>query len=118
LADGIPRLARGKRQGTHYGETHGLLFRTASRHQSRTRKQIMNPETTHHHPEPWYRSREGVVIAMIAVVVLFFVIREHWEHLTGRWVYLLLLLCPLMHFFGHGGHGGHGKTGVSNGESS
>jgi len=24
-------LARGKRQGTRYGETHGLLFRTASR---------------------------------------------------------------------------------------
>lgn len=78
----------------------------------------MSPETSHHHPEPWYRSRGGVVIAMIAVVVLFFVIREHWEHLTGRWAYLLLLLCPLMHFFGHGGHGGHGKTGGNSGESS
>lgn len=54
---------------------------------------------------------------MIAVVVVFFVIREHWEHLTGQWIYLLLLLCPLMHFFGHGGHGGHSKTGGSSGES-
>ncbi|PKO86038.1 MAG: DUF2933 domain-containing protein [Betaproteobacteria bacterium HGW-Betaproteobacteria-12] len=42
---------------------------------------------------------------MIAVILGFFIIREHWEHLTGRWAYLLLLLCPVMHFFGHGGHG-------------
>lgn len=70
----------------------------------------MSTETIHHHPEPWYLSRGAVVIAMIAVVLAFFVIREHWEHLAGRWVYLLLLMCPLMHFFGHGGHGGHGKN--------
>jgi hypothetical protein len=31
LVDGIPRLARGKRQSACHGETHGLLFRTASR---------------------------------------------------------------------------------------
>lgn len=78
----------------------------------------MTPETLHRHPEPWYRSRGVVVIAMIAVVVAFFVIREHWEHLAGRWVYILLLLCPLMHFFGHGGHGGYGKNKENDEQSS
>ncbi|WP_223879607.1 DUF2933 domain-containing protein [Dechloromonas sp. CZR5] len=51
---------------------------------------------------------------MLVVVLLFFVIREHWEHLAGRWIYLLLLLCPLMHLFGHGEHGRHGNLGGSN----
>lgn len=74
----------------------------------------MNPESNHHHPEPWYRSRGMVIIAMVAVILVFFILREHWEHLAGLWVYGLLLLCPLMHFFGHGSHGGHGKTGESN----
>ena len=69
----------------------------------------MKAESEHHHPEPWYRSRGAVVAAMIAVTLGFFIVREHWEHLAGRWSYLLLLLCPLMHFFGHGGHNGHGK---------
>ena len=78
----------------------------------------MSPETLHRHPEPWYGSRGVVVIAMIAVVVAFFVIREHWEHLAGRWVYILLLLCPLMHFFGHGGHGGHGTNKENDEQSS
>jgi len=74
----------------------------------------MKPESEHHHPESWFSSRDAVVVAMIAVILGFYLIREHWEHLTGGWIYLLLLLCPLMHFFGHGGHGGHGKTGGSN----
>ena len=70
----------------------------------------MKAESEHHHAEPWYRSRGAVVVGMIAVILGFFIIREHWEHLIGKWIYLLLLLCPLMHFFGHGGHGGHRWT--------
>jgi hypothetical protein len=77
----------------------------------------MNLESNHH-PEPWYRSRSMVIIAMVAVILVFFILREHWEHLAGLWVYGLLLLCPLMHFFGHGSHGGHGKTGESNDQNS
>lgn len=74
----------------------------------------MNSDSKYQPSEPWYRSRGAIAVAMIAVILAFFVIREHWEHLTGVWVYLLLLLCPLMHFFGHGGHGGHGKADGSN----
>jgi hypothetical protein len=44
---------------------------------------------------------------MLAVIALFFLIREHWTHLFGTWVYLLLLLCPLLHLYGHGEHGPH-----------
>lgn len=69
------------------------------------------PADSHSHTRPWYRSGASVVIAMLAVILVFFLIREHWEHLAGRWIYLLLLLCPLMHLFGHGGHG---KSGGSN----
>lgn len=45
---------------------------------------------------------------MAALVGGFYLLREHWNHVAGSWVYLLLLACPLMHLFhGHGGHGGH-----------
>ncbi|WP_138739123.1 DUF2933 domain-containing protein, partial [Pseudomonas sp. FSL W5-0299] len=36
----------------------------------------------------------------------FYVLREHFSHVYPFWPYLILLICPLMHFFGHG-HGGH-----------
>lgn len=48
-------------------------------------------------------------LLMVALVGGFFLLREHWEHVAGNWIYLLLLACPLMHFFhGHGGHSGYG----------
>jgi hypothetical protein len=48
-------------------------------------------------------------LLMVALGGGFYLLREHWDHLAGNWVYLLLLACPLMHLFhGHGGHGGHG----------
>ena len=49
-------------------------------------------------------------IWMLALIVGFYLVREHWDHVAGNWVYLLLLACPLMHLFhGHGGHGSHGR---------
>ena len=42
-------------------------------------------------------------LLMVAVVDGFYLLREHWGHVAGNWVYLLLLACPLMHLFhGHG----------------
>lgn len=46
----------------------------------------------------------------LAVVVAFFVLREHWAHALGLAPYLLLLACPLLHLF-HGHHGGHRSHG-------
>lgn len=42
----------------------------------------------------------------LGVIVLFYLLREHWGHTLGALPYLLLLACPLLHLFhGHGGHG-------------
>lgn len=49
-----------------------------------------------------------VACAMLALVGLFFLLREHWGHVIGWWPYLLLLACPLLHVFMHGSHG-HGR---------
>ena len=50
-----------------------------------------------------------------ALVAAYFIVTEHTAHLRG-WlasygIWLLLLACPLMHFFMHGSHGGHGGHG-------
>lgn len=59
------------------------------------------------HPARSRRKWLGAVI-MLAFIGAFFLLREHWSHIAGYWPYLLLLACPLMHFFhGHGGHGSH-----------
>ncbi|EXF44538.1 hypothetical protein BAY1663_03007 [Pseudomonas sp. BAY1663] len=55
--------------------------------------------------EPFWRSRTGIVLLMLATIGLFYVLREHFEHASRALPYLILLLCPLMHLFGHR-HGG------------
>jgi len=73
--------------------------------------------STHDDPATATRASSGssrplkTALLMLAVVVGFYLLREHWDHVAGNWVYLLLLACPLMHLFhGHGGHGGHGSA--------
>ena len=45
-----------------------------------------------------------------AVLAAAFLLLEHSAHVLGYLPFLILLACPLMHFFHHGshGHGGHG----------
>jgi hypothetical protein len=53
--------------------------------------------------------RMRTALLMVALIGGFYLLREHWIHVAGNWVYLLLLACPLMHLLhGHGGDGGHG----------
>lgn len=62
-------------------------------------------------PTSFAKSGYGVALIMLALIVGFYLIKEHWTHLGQSWPYLLLLLCPLMHIFMHGGHGhGHGNS--------
>ncbi len=50
----------------------------------------------------------AIAATSLAIIVAFYVLREHWGHALGLMPYLLLLACPLLHLFhGHGGHGQH-----------
>jgi hypothetical protein len=79
-----------------------------------------DPMTTTH-PEQAagssYRHHMGTslktALLMVATIAGFYLLREHSSHVTGNWVYLLLLACPLMHLFhGHGAHRGHDARGA------
>lgn len=66
-----------------------------------------------HHPRapdpPFWRSKGGIALIMLALIGLFYVAREHYGHFSQILPYLILLLCPLMHVFGHN-HGGHSHS--------
>lgn len=40
-------------------------------------------------------------------IIVYFLLTEHRAHVFQFLPYMLLLACPLMHFFMHKGHGGH-----------
>ena len=69
-----------------------------------------NPHSQRGAALPW------VFFGFIAVAGFFF-FTEHRAHLLGALPFVLLALCPLMHFF-HGGHGGHGHHGSTDEPSS
>ena len=65
---------------------------------------IETPEP-HHQRQSFIESRgRWVVLALLTIGVGLLVI-DHWAHALGVLPYLILLACPLMHFFMHGGHG-------------
>jgi hypothetical protein len=55
-----------------------------------------------------FRVLVWLVFCVFLAIALFFLWEEHSAHILGALPYVLLLLCPLMHFFVHRGHGGHG----------
>jgi len=62
----------------------------------------------HEHPEKppsFWRSRTGLAFLGLFAIAAFFLLTEHRAHALGALPFLLLLLCPLLHVFGHGGHG-------------
>lgn len=54
----------------------------------------------------FWKSRVGIASIMLAVIGLFYLVREHYLQILP---YLILLLCPLMHLFGHN-HGAHSPS--------
>ena len=54
----------------------------------------------------WLRSPAGLAMLSFLGVATFLLLVEHRSHIFGVLPYLLLLACPLLHFFGHGAHGG------------
>jgi len=57
----------------------------------------------------WLRSRIGLVLIGFLAIIGFFLVTEHRAHLFGLLPFLLLLLCPLLHWLMHGGHDGHAE---------
>jgi len=53
---------------------------------------------------PWWRLPFWFVAAGFLAIAGFFLVTEHAAHLYGALPFLLLLACPLMHYFHHG-HG-------------
>jgi hypothetical protein len=51
--------------------------------------------------------RGKIVFGLMLAIAAFFLLAEHWAHALGVLPYVVLLACPLLHFFHHGGHGGH-----------
>ncbi|MEO8316339.1 MAG: DUF2933 domain-containing protein [Pseudomonadota bacterium] len=77
--------------------------------------------STHHDPIPSSPSETShasfvsrplkLTVLMVLAIGAFYLLREHWNHVAGNWVYLLLLACPVMHLFHqHGSHAGHGDA--------
>ncbi|WP_207258460.1 DUF2933 domain-containing protein, partial [Pseudomonas sp. GW456-11-11-14-TSB2] len=53
---------------------------------------------SHHHSSaelPFWKSKIGIALIMLAVIGVFYVAREHYGHLSQGLPYLILLLCPL-----------------------
>jgi hypothetical protein len=46
-----------------------------------------------------------IALAGFLIIAAFFLLSEHRAHFLGFLPYLLLLLCPFLHFFMHGRHG-------------
>jgi Protein of unknown function (DUF2933) len=66
----------------------------------------MSDENRHGRNQPslWQRPAQMALVTA-ALIIGFYLLREHWGHVLGLWPYLLLLACPLMHLVhGHGGH--------------
>ncbi len=56
----------------------------------------------------FFSSPANIVLGGFLAIAGFYLVTEHRAHLYGILPWLLLLACPLMHFFMHGSHGGHG----------
>ena len=54
------------------------------------------------------RRARWLFIAFV-VLALIYLIAEHRAHLVGALPFLVILACPLLHFFMPGGHGSHGS---------
>ena len=50
----------------------------------------------------------GWALTLLLAALGIYLFATHAGHVLGALPYLILLMCPLMHFFGHGGHG-HGE---------
>jgi hypothetical protein len=65
----------------------------------------------------FFHSKSGLVVCLLLAGFGGYLFWTHTGHIMTALPYLLLLACPLMHFFGHGhghGHQHHGDSGRRN----
>jgi hypothetical protein len=56
----------------------------------------------------WFRSRNSTTLLVLLAIAAVFVLKDHKAHVLAALPYLVLLLCPVLHFFMPGRHGKHG----------
>lgn len=71
---------------------------------------MINSSNTPNDSPTFWRSKPSIALGMLLVIALFYLAREHYGHMLGALPYIILLLCPLMHIFGHR-HGHHNHHG-------
>lgn len=79
-------------------------------------------QNAHEHPPGGHRSKPSrralawlatAVLLMLAAACYWYAI-DHQSHIARALTWVLVLACPLMHFFGHGhGRHHHGSSGAS-----
>lgn len=58
-------------------------------------------------PAPPTIAKSTIALIGFLIVAGYFLLMEHKAHIVEFLPYLLLLACPLMHFFMHKGHSSH-----------
>jgi hypothetical protein len=53
-------------------------------------------------------SATGLAVCLVLAALGAYLLITHTGHIISALPYILLLACPLMHFFGHGRHHRHG----------
>jgi hypothetical protein len=67
--------------------------------------------------KPWWQTRGGVALVGFVAIAGFFLLTEHTAHVFGVLPYVLILACPLLHFFMHSRHHkGGGSAGADHHE--
>jgi hypothetical protein len=64
----------------------------------------MNTPSPANPDQPFWKNIHWSVWCLIGAGLALLII-GHWVHVLGALPYLVLLACPLMHFFMHGKHG-------------
>lgn len=75
---------------------------------------MVHDHDAYHQPEnrpAWWKTPSGIACLFFLAAGAYFLLTEHTAHVVPYLPWLIILLCPLMHFFHHGGHG-HGKNHV------